>query len=348
MSRKVYYAGKFPPPYGGVTVKNELLYRELSQRIELEKIPFHGGRDVSVMASLFKSREDLFLIGFGSDKKLCLFLKAAAVLKPSLLSRVVLIVMGGTFAKSVTKDRLSKKACRLLRRMYVETDGMRAELTSAGLFNVELFPNCRSRTAAIFEHPPRVSDSRLECVFFSRISPEKGADIVLDTARKLPDIGFTFYGQVDKGYLENFKREVASLPNVTYKGVFDSVRNDPVAELSSYDLHLFPTCWPNEGVPGVLVETKMAAVPSVVSDICYNAELVLDGKEGVVLKECDSDTLAAVIGELRDDPGLLDSLKAGAFASSERFCIDRYIDLLMTDLVEAGGESNLESTLQCD
>lgn len=51
-----------------------------------------------------------------------------------------------------------------------------------------------------------------------------------------------------------------------------------MVEPSAYDLHLFPSRWRNEGVSGVLVEIKMAAVPSIVSDICYNAELIRDGK----------------------------------------------------------------------
>lgn len=130
-----------------------------------------------------------------------------------------------------------------------------------------------------------MGDSRhFERVFFSRISPEKGADSVLEAARMLPNVGFTFYGQMDKDYRGRFEREVALLPNVSYKGVFKSAQDDPVAGLHDYDLRLLQTRWPNEGAPGVLVETKMAAIPSIVSDVCCNAELVLDGKEGVVLE----------------------------------------------------------------
>lgn len=184
-----------------------------------------------------------------------------------------------------------------------------------------------------------MADARcLGCVFFSRVSPEKGADVVLGAARRLPDVDFAFYGQIDEDYRQRFEQEVGSLGNVAYKGVFDSAQDDPVSELCGYDLHLFPSRWPNEGIPGVLVETKMAAVPSIVSDICYNAELVKDGVEGIVLRECGAEALVAAIEELEDDPQTLDELKAGALASSERFCIDRYIDLLVADLAEASKE----------
>lgn len=183
-----------------------------------------------------------------------------------------------------------------------------------------------------------MTDSKmsLECVFFSLVSPDKGADLVLKAAEALPDVGFTFYGRIEKGYEEEFLSDVGRLPNTQYKGVFDSVAGDVVAELSRYDLHLLPTRGPNEGVPGVLVETKIAAVPSVVSSICYNTELVLDGVEGVVLEDCDAAALAAAITALDVDRDRLNHMKESALASAERFYIDRYIDRIAAALTEEG------------
>lgn len=175
---------------------------------------------------------------------------------------------------------------------------------------------------------------RLRCVFFSLVSPEKGADVVLGAARRLPGVDFDFYGRLDKTFEHQFLAGVDSLDNVKYRGVFDSVEDDPVKELNGYDLHLFPSRWPNEGVPGVLVETKMAAVPSIVSDICYNSEIVRDGSEGIVLDNCTDAALAQAIESLDSDRVLLDSMKQAALESAERFYIDRYIGWLIADLLE--------------
>ena len=43
---KVYYLGQFPPPYGGVTVKNALLAEALADRVPVEKVGF---RDVGTV-----------------------------------------------------------------------------------------------------------------------------------------------------------------------------------------------------------------------------------------------------------------------------------------------------------
>ena len=122
----------------------------------------------------------------------------------------------------------------------------------------------------------------MRCVFFSLVSKVKGAGLVLDAAKELPQVEFHFYGRVEEDFKDEFERRLAKLPNSSYHGVFDSVKDDVLAELNQYDLHMLPTSWPNEGVPGVLVETKMAAVPSIVSDCCHNAEIVRDGADGIV------------------------------------------------------------------
>lgn len=180
-------------------------------------------------------------------------------------------------------------------------------------------------------------DRRLKCVFFSLVSPDKGIDLVLDAAECLPGIEFYIYGRVERN-CGDFGLRVDRLNNARYMGVFDSVRGDVVAELNKYDLHLFPSRWPNEGVPGVLVETKMAAVPSIVSDICYNAELVVDGEEGIVLRENTATALVEAISSLDVDRERLDAMKAASLKSAERFYIDRYIDWLVADLNDEHGK----------
>lgn len=172
----------------------------------------------------------------------------------------------------------------------------------------------------------------MSSVYFSLVSPDKGADLVLGAADALPQVEFHFYGRIEEGYEERFSAAVARRENVSYHGVFDSVAGDVVSELSKYDLHLFPTLCPNEGVPGVIVETKMAAVPTVASGRGYNAELVEDGVDGVITHEDTVDEMARVIEQLAENPERVDGMKAAALGSAERYCIDRYLDMIVEEL----------------
>lgn len=64
----VIYLGQFPPPYGGVTVKNALLYDALSERVQIEKLGFRDVGIKSIVKRILISSDDWFVIGFGNAK----------------------------------------------------------------------------------------------------------------------------------------------------------------------------------------------------------------------------------------------------------------------------------------
>lgn len=172
------------------------------------------------------------------------------------------------------------------------------------------------------------------CVYFSLISPDKGMRIVLGAARELSQVDFHFYGRVEKGCEAEFSSTVAASPNACYHGVFDSVAKITVDELNKYDVHIFPTLCPNEGVPGVIVETKMAGVPAIASDRSYNGELIEDGVDGILTHEDTYAELAAILGALSTDIVRDDRMKAAAFKSAERYEIEMYLERIIGDLTE--------------
>lgn len=330
----IFYLGQFPPPYGGVTVKNALLFESLAQHLSIEALPFRSSGVFPILRTVLCSRHGKFVLGFGNGRIQKSYLLFMNMVSPAVLSRSYLVVMGGGFSAQLGEDKRLLSACKRLAKIYVETEGMVEVAKAAGLKNACLFPNCRVRPAK--PASVRKSDERLKCVFFSYVSPEKGIDLVLEAARQLPNIDFSVYGRLDESYIGEFSSAVAQTNNLDYHGVFDSVSQDAVSELNKYDVHLFPTRWPAEGVPGVLVETKIAAVPSIVSNICFNAELVRDREEGLVLEEFSVESLVNAIDQLDANRALLASLKEKALASAERFYLDNYIDGLVSDLTDCG------------
>jgi glycosyltransferase involved in cell wall biosynthesis len=172
----------------------------------------------------------------------------------------------------------------------------------------------------------------MSSVYFSLISPDKGANIVLDTARILPRMDFHFYGPIEKGYEERFLALVACNSNVYYHGVFPSDSINVVDELKKYDVHLFPTQCPNEGVPGVIVETKMAGLPTVASDRGFNRELITDGVDGILTHDDTAYELASVLGSMLVDPEYVYRMKVAALDSACQFDINQNIDLILKDL----------------
>ncbi len=334
---KLYFLGSFPPPYGGVTVKNQNLYTALSEKLEIEKIDFSeikrgGFKTAWRLARCFFGRQSTFVIGISGKKTRRRFCHLLYDCNRPAMKRSVLFLMGGSVSKEIAADVKYQKYVREYKQIYVETHGMMRELEAAGLTNVGYYPNCRFRPTKGPDVSPTSSSGPLKCVFFSLIQPQKGADLVMEAAKQTPEISYAFYGPVDEAYKDEFLHALDQVNNAQYYGAFSGTPDEVYNELSKYDVLLFPTRWPAEGVPGTLVESKIAGVPAIVSDICYNAEVVEDGVSGVVLKENTAEELAKAIEGLDADRDALYRLKRGAKQSAEKYYIENYMEELLKKL----------------
>lgn len=324
------YIGSFPPPFGGVTIKNQLIYESLSERMVLKclkkhrLLPVWAYQLVNVLLALV-SREPL-LIGVsaaaGRSRLLTglLYLFNRPVMRKSLY-----FMMGGTEARRIAGNPQEVKWYGEYRCIYAETRSMVKCLQEAGLQRVEYYPNCRKRPAQRGGICNR-QDQPLRCVFFSLISREKGAGRVLEAAKALPGCQFDFYGALEDGYREGFLREIGQIPNAVYQGIFRVNGENVYRKLGEYDVLLLPTACRTEGVPGILVEAKIASVPAVVSDVCYNREIVEDNVSGVVLKDNTAEALADALSRLDQNRKLLGQLREGAFRSAETYFMDHYLN----------------------
>lgn len=335
---KVVYIGPFPITGGGVTNKNRDLYEALSiAGMQIEKIDLHKitkrkstGELVRLFGALI-DRSNVFIIGVstGSNTRRN-FTRLLYTINRKSMKQSILIMMGGNDNNNIIKDQVYAKWMACYQRIYVETEGMRKSLESIGLNNVAVYPNCRFRPNAHIM--PRVDTGCLSCVFFSSVQPEKGIDLILIAAKSLSSVHFFVYGRVADSYKENFEKKVNDLSNVSYVGNFHGSSEDVYAELAKYDVLLLPTRWAAEGVPGILVEGKIAGLAEVVTDHNYNAEIVTNGWDGIVLKHNTADELIEAISRLDNDRTMLLNMKHNSKISSEKYLIENNITDIVNDI----------------
>ncbi len=333
----IRYIGNFPPPYGGVTVKNKLLYDGLSEKVKIRHfdkpdfLPQNIYQFIVVLQALLPGQQ--LIIGLSSrGEKSRILTRLLFIFNRRTMRRSLYFMMGGTEADRIASNEKEQKWYRNYRRIYVETKSMAARLRQAGLKNVTVYPNCRrrpDRDESITYNPNR----KMRCVYFSRIEKEKGVDYILDAAKSLPDIIFGMYGEIDPDYEKEFRSRIDNLDNVIYHGIFKKTGEGLYHELRKYDVMLFLTKWHTEGIPGVIVEAKMAGLPCIVSNMSHNSELIEDGEDGIVLKHNSSEELIEVLSRLDKDRGLLEKLKEGSLRSAERFYFDRYEENIVKNLI---------------
>ena len=335
----IYYLGAFPIEGGGVTIKNRDLFYALSSKgLKLKKIDFNkitrhkNAWELLRFVLAFLNPRNKFVIGISTGK--CTrrtFSRLFYIFNKRAMSKSIILIMGGTDAYMIAMDENYRKWMGRYKMVYVETSGMLDELRSAGMANCALYPNGRFKP----EEKIAVKENagKLRCVFFSYIRPEKGADIVLNAAARLNNVDFAFYGSVYGAYKEDFENNNSRIPNAVYKGNFKGTPEQVYRELGNYDILILPTRYKTEGVPGILVEAKIAGITSIVSNESHNAEIVLDGKDGIVLKNNDEDELVKTISELDTDRVKLLRLKKDSFKSANNFYIENYIDGIVETII---------------
>lgn len=325
----VFYLGQFPPPFGGVTVKNALLQKELAKHIPIKLVKFHHDSIFKVLSTVLSIDDDDYLIiGFGNKDLRRRFVKILTKIRPKKLKRIILIGMGGRLGKELIQDHKYAKACATMSAVCLETEGMVLEAKQAGLKNAVLLPNCRPRPKTFPEEDYDGKREVLKALFFSRMEEGKGVDVVLEAARCTPSIEYSLYGPIEESNHDCIEK-LDDIPNVSYCGLMDSSSVDFVEKLGKFDIHLFPSRYDTEGVPGVLVETKIAGVPSIVSNTSYNTELIKDGVSGLVVDDFEIDSWVKAINCVDTDRTFLRELKKGASESASKYFADACIEPIL-------------------
>jgi len=332
----IYYIGAFPPAYGGVTIKNKNLYEALSSKLDIRKIDMSRikrGQIKEVFrfgwAILTGSQ---YIIGLAGRKNRRQFTEFMYRFKRRAMRRSVLLVMVGIVDDVITAGPDFVQKFNTYAHTYVELPGMLKKLEAAGVRNVAVYPNGRPRPDKLAE--PELGNGPLKCVFFSIIQPEKGVDLILQTAHKQASMQFHFYGEIEKTYEAAFMAAIRSMENVTFHGVFTGCADDVYRELSQYDVLLLPTRCKTEGLPGILIEAKIAGVPAIVSDQNFNSEIVQHNHDGMVIQNITSEALACVLEELNVDREKLLNMKIASRISAEQYYMDAYVQAFITDILE--------------
>ena len=137
-----------------------------------------------------------------------------------------------------------------------------------------------------YEYP---SDETVEFVFISRLMKEKGIDQYLEAAeyikKKYPNTKFHVCGFCEDEYKDRMDA-LTSGDTVIYHGMVKNI--ETVLENVHCTVH--PTYYP-EGLSNVLLESCACARPIITTDRAGCREVVVDGVNGFVVKQKDSQDL---------------------------------------------------------
>ena len=168
--------------------------------------------------------------------------------------------------------------------------------------------------------PDQFSEARpLRVLFLGQVNLRKGIAELLDAVELLQHrpVQFTIVGEVQLRVPERFTRH----PRITWVG------SVPPADAASYysasDVFVFPTH--SDGFGITQLEAQAHALPVIASRFC--GEVVVDGKNGLLLAEVSAQAIAEAIERLLSAPNLLAAMTRGSCVDA-RFSVNAAGDAL--------------------
>jgi glycosyltransferase involved in cell wall biosynthesis len=190
--------------------------------------------------------------------------------------------------------------------------------------------------------PPGEPPPRIRVVYLSNLAETKGYRLALEAARRLarelPALELVLAGHyatpADQAWTEAFLRDHDLARTVRLVGVVSGAAKLDL--LCGADVFVFPTAYPYEAHPTVILEAMAAGLPIVSTRHAAIPETVTDGAEGFLVAAGDVDALADRLRALATDPAL--RARMGARARDTllaRFTLDRCVERIADVFTDA-------------
>ena len=221
--------------------------------------------------------------------------------------RLCYFVIGGVLADYMREGKVLLQPYKCVDWFMVESLQMKEQMQELGFSNVIHLPNFK-HIDYMPDKRPHSSAEATRFVFLSRIIPETGCNYIFDALDILNAQGMAerisvdFYGTVDDSYLQLFSQKVAASPNAEYKGFLDLRKTENYDILADYDAMLFPTYWPGEGFPGIIVDAFIAGLPVIATDWAHNSEIIEHQQTGIIIPPHSPEALALQMHHLANAP----------------------------------------------
>lgn len=239
---------------------------------------------------------------------------------------------GATFRSAVEArralERRRREAVRGVDLVLAPTHTLAAVLRNAGLpCPVEVLP-CGIEERGL-EAVPAAPTTPLSLGFVGTLAPHKGLDVLLAGLEGQSGFALRVFGTTDDPQRLDELR--ARIERVGGQLVGPYEPSEVAEAFSSFAVLVMPSRWP-EVAPFVLLEARAARRAIVASAVGGVSELVVDGREALLVPPSDALALRAALLRLRDEPQLVTQLASRCEAPDSiqheaRACLERIVRL---------------------
>ncbi|MCC6612964.1 MAG: glycosyltransferase family 4 protein [Anaerolineae bacterium] len=188
-------------------------------------------------------------------------------------------------------------------------------------------PRAKRRVGSFEQREPYVA-------FVGRLSPEKGAEVLVEAAAKVPELGFKILG--DGPLEEVLKQRAAHLPNVEFLGWVEGERKSEI--LRNARALVFPSlCYENFSL--AIIDALSVGTPIIGSRLGGVPYILEDGVDSLLFTPGDADALAEHLQEVLHHPDRLLSMgRHGLEVTLPKYSEAAHYDGLMKIHAELAGK----------
>jgi glycosyltransferase involved in cell wall biosynthesis len=171
-------------------------------------------------------------------------------------------------------------------------------------------------------------------VFAGRLTAQKSLDVALEALARTEAVELLVAGEGDeRGSLERRVRELGLGGRVRFVGAL--ARGEVLELLRAADALVLSSAW--ENFPHAVVESLAVGTPVIATAVGGVAEVVADGRNGLLVPSARPEALAGAIERFFADPALRERLRAEAAPSVESYAPERVYPRVEAALREAVG-----------
>jgi glycosyltransferase involved in cell wall biosynthesis len=320
--QQIIFLGKLPPPYIGPSVACEIIINsKLKDEFNLIHLDTSDHRDINTLGKidfgniyyalkqyfllikyLLKYRDAIVYVPAGQTTVGYIRDAVFIVIAKFFRRKVITHLRGGNFLNWYNKA--PGYARWIVRRVHPKID---AQIVLGNnlraLFNwiipnekIHVIPNGGNYDVPFFQR----KSNKVRILFLGNLIGTKGVLEVLHASEYLKDlkdkIEFVFAGEwrdePTKSAFLQFIQKFPGLP-ITIAGAVNG--NAKFKLLASCDIFTFPTYYPNEGHPWVIVEAMSASLPIISTDHAAISESVIDGRNGFLVEKKNAKNVAEKI-----------------------------------------------------
>lgn len=296
----------------GQTVKTNILAEEIERMLgqnQVVRINTYGWKKnparlfFQSIKAVWNSKNVIFLTDEGGIKVFPWLLRCANLTGQC---KIHYYVVGGWLSKYLDRSGSAVRALQKLDAIYVEVPAMLRELEDRGFQNGILVNKFRRMTPVLRDEINRAPVQPYKLCYFSRVMREKGIEDCISAVKTANErAGYVKYkldifGFINEPYREDFEKRIPQFPEyIQYKGIVDFQKSSGV--LKDYFAMLFPTSYASEGYPNTIVDAFAAGLPVIATRWHYNADIIQDHMDGILVDVGDVNQIVDAIETLTSD-----------------------------------------------